>query len=92
MERRKFLKLTSLTAAVAVMPQPLLMAAKNSARTAAAEIKHEPFLPLQGSPFRSSCDGLVVYNDISFNEMVEDMIHYRMPVKWQERFVLGIDL
>jgi hypothetical protein len=92
MKRRKFLKLTSLTAAVAVMPQPLLIAAKNSESTEAVEVSDEPFLALQGSPFRSSCDGLPVYNDVSFDEMVEDIIHYRMPVKWQERFVLGIDL
>lgn len=92
MKRRKFLKLTSLTAAVAVMPQPLLIAAKNSKSTEAVEVSDEPFLALQGSPFRSSCDGLAMYNDSSFNEMAEDMIHYRMPVKWQERFVLGINI
>jgi len=47
-------------------------------------------LPLHGSPYLKTCDGFTDYNRIAFAETERDIIHFRMPAKWTDRFVLGI--
>ena len=90
MDRREFIKVSSLTAAAAVTAGSLLTTTEPSTTAGCLAAEPEPFLALQGGPFRKSCDGLACYNNVSFEEMTEDIIHFRMPAEWRERFVLGI--
>ena len=49
-----------------------------------------PILSMQGCPYRKNCDSLDNYNDISFQTMVADIIHYRTPAKVRDSLILRI--
>ena len=88
MKRRTFLKFTSVISAVAFLPKSRLIgqmiSEKNPVNTPI------PLLPMQGSPYRKNCDSLDNYNDVSFQTMMADIIHYRTPEKYRDSLILGI--
>ena len=88
MKRRTFIKYTSLISAATFLPKsPLLgkqIKEKNPINTPA------PILPMQGCPYRKNCDSLDTYNDVSFQTMMADIIHYRTPAKVRDSLILGI--
>lgn len=88
MKRRTFLKFTSVISAVAFLPKSRLIgqmiSEKNPVNTPI------PLLPMQGSPYRKNCDSLDTYNDVSFQTMMADIIHYRTPEKYRDSLILGI--
>ena len=86
MKRRTFIKFTSLISAAAFLPKSTLMG-KQIKIPADTPV---PFLPIQGSPYRKNCDSLDTYNDVSFQTMMADIIHYRTPEKYRDSLILGI--
>ena len=88
MKRRTFLKFTSLISTEVFLPEyPLigkLIEEKNLVNTPV------PFLPMQGCHYRKNCDSLDNYNDVSFQTMMADIIHYRTPAKVRDSLILGI--
>ena len=88
MKRRTFIKFTSLISAAAFLPKSRLIgqmiSEKNPVNTPI------PLLPMQGSPYRKNCDSLDNYNDVSFQTMITDIIHYRTPEKCRDSLMLGI--
>lgn len=88
MERREFVKTGSLiVASVALVPRGL-----RGWDSAADPGRHgEIAYVFHGGPFRHSSDGRSHYAGVPFEDMVEDIVHHRMPEKWRERLVLGIE-
>ncbi len=88
MERREFVKTSSLAiVSVALVPQGPLAWARESHQCRAGEIAYV----FHGGPFRHSSDGRAHYAGVPFEEMADDIVHHRMPEKWRERYVLGIE-
>ncbi|MBI2840957.1 MAG: hypothetical protein HYX75_21780 [Acidobacteria bacterium] len=88
MERREFVKASSLAiVSVALVPQGPFAWGSVSHQGRVGEIAYV----FHGGPFRRSSDGRAHYAGVPFEEMAEDIVHYRMPEKWRERFVLGIE-
>lgn len=89
MKRRDFLKTSGAVTGIAIVSPGLLL---GETRNDAVPLEEPgPFLELRGNPLRKSCDGLVDYNDASFEEMCEDMVHHRMPEEWQRRYLFEIE-
>lgn len=88
MNRREFLRIAPAASFFFLLPGPFRKG--DSAFLKSNASQPEPFLALQGSPFRKSCDGLADYNDVPFEAKVEDIVHHRMPPEWRARMVLGI--
>ncbi len=88
MKRRTFIKYTSLISSAVFLPLAQLFGAKPKPKKSLTTFISD--LPLQGSPFRKNCDSLDNYNDISFETMIEDIVHYRTPAKLRDKLILGI--
>ena len=88
MKRRTFIKYTSLISSAVFLPLAQLFGAKPKLKKPLKTFISD--LPLKGSPFRNNCDSLDNYNDISFETMIEDIVHYRTPVKLRDKLILGI--
>ena len=88
MKRRTFIKYTSLISSAVFLPLAQLFGAKPKPKKSLTTLI--PDLPLQGSPFRKNCDSLDHYNDISFETMIDDIVHYRTPAKLRDQLILGI--
>ena len=88
MKRRTFLKYTSLISTAVFLPLAKLFGTKPKPKKSLKTFISD--LPLQGSPFRKNCYSLDNYNDISFETMVDDIVHYRTPAKLRDKLILGI--
>ena len=89
MKRRTFIKYTSLISSAVFLPLAQLFGAKPKLKKPLKTFISD--LPLKGSPFRNNCDSLDNYNDISFETMIDDIVHYRTPTKLRDKLILGIE-
>lgn len=89
MKRRSFLKTAGAAAGAVVFFPGKVIQPDRLAGAPPGATDTEPFLELRGSPARKSCDGFADYNEVSFEEMCEDMVHHRMPEEWQTRLLFG---
>ena len=91
MKRRVFIKLGLLVTTTAALAAPLSAAARSWSRRPPRQPGDSTFLlPLQGSPYRLADQLSATYEELSFEDMAEEIVHHAMPEKWRHQIVLGI--
>ena len=91
MKRRVFIKLGLLVTTAVALAAPLSAAARSCSRRPPLQPGDStPLLPLQGSPYRLADQLSATYEELSFEDLSEEIIHHAMPDKWRHLIVLGI--